>query len=83
MRSIDARAKDRPFFLTARLPPLANIDGAAKGRRAMRYLADFIMFAAGVAIGVYIFESPAHGILAGVILAGATEAAMGEKRSSE
>ena len=49
----------------------------------MRYFADFIMFAAGVAIGVYIFESPGHGVLAGAILAGATEAAMGGKRSSE
>ena len=47
----------------------------------MRYLFDAIMFGAGLALGIFIFQSAFYGVLAGAILAGACEGLLGEKKS--
>ena len=48
----------------------------------MRILFDLIMFAAGVAFGVAVFQSAFHGLLAGAILAGATECFLGGRKTA-
>lgn len=43
----------------------------------MRIFADIFMFGAGLALGITVFQSPVYGVIAGLILGGATESYLG------
>lgn len=46
----------------------------------MRMIADSLMFTAGVGLGLTLFQSALYGVIAGAILAGATDGALNGKK---